>query len=151
VGVGAVILDGAGRVLLVKHHPSDSPRKHFWKGKWICPGGMLDFGEGLEEGARREVREETGLEIDIVRALPPADRLILWKGTKYLQVVYIDFLARVRKGAPEKGGLVTVRTGDDVGTARWFSEKELEGLGDELHEDTRALLVRAVVMDSLPG
>jgi len=60
VGVGALILDGRDRVLLVKHHPSEGPRKSFWQGKWIGPGGMLEFGEGLEEGARREVREETG-------------------------------------------------------------------------------------------
>ena len=58
--MGALILDGRDRVLLVKHHPSEGPRKSFWQGKWIGPGGMLEFGEGLEEGARREVREETG-------------------------------------------------------------------------------------------
>ena len=138
-------------MLLVKHHPSDSPRKFFWKGKWICPGGMLEFGEGLEEGARREVLEETGLDIEILRALPPSDRLIRWNGRKYLQVVYIDFLARVRKGAPEKDGLVAVRAGDDVGTARWFSEKELEALGGRLHVDARALLVRAGAMDAGSG
>ncbi|MEM2976874.1 MAG: NUDIX hydrolase [Thermoplasmata archaeon] len=105
VGVGAVVLDDAGRVLLVKHHPSDDPRKRFWRGRWICPGGMLEFGETLEEGARREVREETGLDIDIVRALEPSDRLIRWWGRKFMQVVYIDFLARVsgRVAADETG------------------------------------------------
>jgi ADP-ribose pyrophosphatase YjhB (NUDIX family) len=138
VGVGAVILDGQGRVLLVKHQPSDSPRKHFWKGKWIGPGGMLEFGESLEEGAMREVREETGLEIDILRPLTPSDRLIFWKGKKYLQVVYIDFLAQSRGGTP--------RPGDDVAICQWFLQDGLEALGDELHGDTRELLERAGIM-----
>lgn len=146
VGAGAVVLDSQGRVLLVKHHPSDSPRKYFWKGKWICPGGMLDFGESLEDGARREVKEETGLDIELVRALAPSDRVVRWKGKKYLQVIYIDFLARVKEGAPQRHGRVVVWTGDDVGLARWFSKGELDGLGRELHEDTRALLERAGVL-----
>ena len=146
MGVGAVILDGRGRVLLVRHHPSDTARKHFWKGRWIGPGGMLEFGESLEEGARREVKEETGLDIIILRPLAPSDRIISWNGRKYLQVVYIDFLARVADGSPERDGLVVVRPGDDVGEARWFTQAELAALGDRLHEDTRELLVRAGII-----
>ena len=151
VGVGAVVLDGSGRVLLVKHHPSDEPRKFFWKGRWICPGGMLDFGESLEEGARREVREETGLDIEIVRPLAPADRLILWNGRKYMQVVYIDFMARAARAPPRKGGLVAVRPGDDVAVCRWFGRAGLESLGDGLHAYTLALLVRAGLLDAGRG
>jgi ADP-ribose pyrophosphatase YjhB (NUDIX family) len=138
VGVGAVILDSQRRVLLVKHHESDTPRKHFWKGKWICPGGMLEFGESLEDGACREVKEETGLEIEILRPLTPSDRLISWQGEKYLQVVYIDFLARTKGGMP--------RPGDDVAVCQWFTRAGLEALGDGLHEDTRELLERAGIM-----
>ena len=146
VGVGAVVTDRQGRVLLVRHHPSEGPRKSFWKGRWIGPGGMLEFGESLEDGARREVKEETGLEIEILRPLAPSDRLISWKGRKYLQVVYVDFLATVAEGSPEKDGLVEVRPGDDVGEARWFTRAEVAALGDRLHEDTRALLVRAGII-----
>lgn len=138
VGVGAVIVDRDGRVLLVKHHDSDSPRKYFWKGKWIGPGGMLEFGESLEEGARREVREETGLDIEVVRPLAPSDRLIVWEGKKHLQVVYIDFLARVVGG--------TLAPGDDVAVCRWFAREEVRALGAELHPDTRELLQRAGII-----
>jgi ADP-ribose pyrophosphatase YjhB (NUDIX family) len=140
VGVGAVILDPEGRVLMVKHHPSDTPRKYFWKGRWICPGGMLEFGETLEDGARREVKEETGLDIAIIRVLEPAQRMVPWKGRDFMQVVYIDFLARL------KGGALT--PGDDVATCAWFGKRELEHLRveGEIHEDALLLLERAGIL-----
>jgi len=47
VAVGAVIEDGEGRILLVKHV---AERGGFWQGKWICPGGGLELGETIEEG-----------------------------------------------------------------------------------------------------
>ncbi len=68
IGVGAVIEDEAGRILLVKHVPE---RGGFWQGKWICPGGELGLGETIEEGIKREVMEETQLEIDLVTPLHP--------------------------------------------------------------------------------
>jgi len=56
LGTCAVILDESGRVVLEQR--SDC-------GWWCLPGGRLDAGETLAQGAVREVREETGLEIDI--------------------------------------------------------------------------------------
>ena len=58
VAVGAVIKDENDRVLLVKHRPE---RGGFWQGKWIFPGGKLELGERIEDGVRREVKEETNL------------------------------------------------------------------------------------------
>ena len=55
VGVAAVIFDRAGRVLLVKR--GRPPRA----GTWGLPGGLLDLGERLVDGVRREVREELSL------------------------------------------------------------------------------------------
>ena len=63
IGVGAVVEDEAGRILLVKHTPQ---RGGFWQGRWICPGGKLEFGETIEEGIKREVREETQLELSLI-------------------------------------------------------------------------------------
>ena len=68
VAVGAVIEDEAGRILLVKHVPR---RGGFWQGKWICPGGRLEWGESIEEGIKREVKEETNLDISLVHPLVP--------------------------------------------------------------------------------
>ncbi len=58
VGAGAAIFDAAGRLLLVRRADN---------GYWSLPGGHLDYGETLVQTARREIREETGLDVQIER------------------------------------------------------------------------------------
>lgn len=53
--VGVFIFNQRGELLLL--------RSHKWPGAYVVPGGHVELGERLEEAARREVREETGLEI----------------------------------------------------------------------------------------
>jgi ADP-ribose pyrophosphatase YjhB (NUDIX family) len=81
IAVGAVIEDDSGRILLVKHVPE---RGGFWQGKWICPGGRLGFGESIEDGIKREVLEETGLEISLVAPLTPFERIVEREGGRHL-------------------------------------------------------------------
>lgn len=70
VGVGVLILKD-GKVLLGKRHddPDKASSKLKGAGTWTMPGGKLDFGETFEEGARRETREETGLELGAIKVL----------------------------------------------------------------------------------
>jgi 8-oxo-dGTP diphosphatase len=137
IAVGAVIVDAAERVLLVKHVPE---RRSFWQGKWICPGGRLQVGEGIEAGILREVWEETRLDIRLHRPLVPFERIIRGKNEVRLHVIYIDYLAEKVGGA--------LQPGDDVGEAVWFPRLQLAALGEALHEDTRRLLEIAQLMDS---
>ena len=69
LGVGAVVLDGQGRVLLVKraHEPL--------KGEWSLPGGGVEVGETLEAAVAREIREETGLRVDVGGVLDVFERI----------------------------------------------------------------------------
>lgn len=60
VGVGVFILDNHGRILLERR--SDS-------GMWGLPGGGIEAGESVLQAAIREVREETGLEVNITRLI----------------------------------------------------------------------------------
>lgn len=129
VGVGAVIENDAGELLLVRHRPE---RGGFWQGKWVCPGGKLELGEEIIEGIRREVKEETNLDIQLIEPLIPFERIVKSEGHIELHVIYIDYLARLRGGE--------LRPGDDVGEAIWISKAELGRLWDELHEDTKKLL-----------
>ena len=137
MAVGAVIEDEAGRILLVKHVPE---RGGFWQGKWICPGGRLEFGETIEEGIKREVREETQLEIDLVTPLHPFDRIVKSNDKVSLHVIYIDYLARVT------GGKLKPRS--DVGEARWVEKESIADIWDELHDDTKRLLQIARIVNT---
>ncbi|GHO77442.1 hypothetical protein KSD_52130 [Ktedonobacter sp. SOSP1-85] len=62
VGTSAVIFNEQGQILLLRHR--------FWReGSWGLPGGYAEHGESLEETVCREVREETGYEVEIERVL----------------------------------------------------------------------------------
>lgn len=135
VAVGAVIEDDEGRILLVKHVPE---KGGFWQGKWICPGGRLELGEGIEDGVKREVMEETNLEISLTNPLVPWDRIVKENGKTALHVVYIDFLARLVRGE--------FRPGSDVGEGIWVSKKDIPRIWDELHDDTKRLMEIAKVV-----
>ncbi|MFC1989239.1 NUDIX domain-containing protein [Chloroflexota bacterium] len=137
IGVGAVIEDDADRVLLVKHIPE---RGGFWQGKWICPGGKLEAGETIQEGIKREVREETRLEIDLVAPLPPFDTIVRANDKVSLHVIYIDYLARVTGGK--------LKPESDIGEAIWVEKKRIPQIWGELHADTQRLLQIAKVIDT---
>ncbi len=128
VGVGAVIRDDSDCVLLVKHRPE---RGGFWQGKWICPGGKLELGETIEDGIRREVKEETNLEIRLTTPLIPFERIVETEGQTELHVIYIDYLAEKTGGE--------LRAASDVGEARWVPLTDIPRIWEELHEDTRKL------------
>ncbi|MEE8471347.1 MAG: NUDIX domain-containing protein [Dehalococcoidia bacterium] len=128
VAVGAVIQDENERVLLVKHRPE---REGFWKGKWICPGGKLEFGESIQNGIRREVKEETNLEVKLTGPLVPFERIVESEGQTELHVIYIDYSADVSGG--------DLKPGSDVGEARWVRREDIPSIWEELHEDTRRL------------
>ena len=137
IGVGAIIEDAAGRILLAKHVPQ---RGGFWQGKWICPGGKLELGETIEDGIKREVREETQLEVDLIKALPAFDTIIRSNGDIALHVIYIDYLARVSGGS--------LKAEDDIGEAVWVEKARLAEIWPELHDDTKRLFRIAGIIDT---
>jgi ADP-ribose pyrophosphatase YjhB (NUDIX family) len=135
VAVGAVIKDESDRVLLVKHRPE---RGGFWQGKWICPGGKLELGERIEDGVRREVREETNLEIRLTSPLAPFDRIVESEGQTELHVIYIDYMAEKSEG--------DLKPDSDVEEARWATREDILSSWEELHEDTQRLLQIAKIV-----
>ncbi len=137
IGVGAIIEDGAGRILLVKHRPE---RGGFWQGRWICPGGELELGETIEDGIKREVKEETRLEIDLLEPLYPFDRIVRSDNKVSLHVIYIDYRARVIGGE--------LKTGSDIGEAIWVEKEHIPW--EELHDDTKRLLQIAKIIEVSP-
>ena len=137
IGVGAVIEDGAGRILLVKHIPE---RGGFWQGKWICPGGKWQSDETVEEGVKREVKEETQLEIELVSPIHPFGTIVRTGDKNSLHIIYIDYMARVTGGE--------LKPGSDVGEAIWVEKERIPQIWDELHNDTKRLLQMAKIVDA---
>ena len=72
VGVGfGVMLVKDGKILLGKRHsdPEKADSELHGEGTWTMPGGKLEYGESFEEGAKREVSEETGIQLDEVKVI----------------------------------------------------------------------------------
>lgn len=63
IGVGGVVVNDKGEVLMVKEKTSPSDQ---YQGSWKLPGGLADPGESFAQTARREVMEETGVESELV-------------------------------------------------------------------------------------
>ena len=95
--MGAVIVQD-GRVVLIKR------RFEPLAGQWSLPGGTLELGETLEAGVAREIREETGLEIEVGPVVEVFDRILLDPDQRVrYHFVLIDYLCRPIGGRLEAG------------------------------------------------
>lgn len=96
VGIGAVVVDDHGRVLLIKRGTEPM------KGHWSLPGGLLELGETLTDGVKREVFEETGLFVEPEAIVEVVDRIYRTSDGKQSQVQYhyvvVDYWCRVIGG-----------------------------------------------------
>jgi 8-oxo-dGTP diphosphatase len=115
VGVGGVVVLGE-RVVLIRRGTEPL------KGQWSIPGGRLEWGETLVEGVRRELREETGLEVRVGELIEAFERIFRDEdGRPRYHFVILDFLCEAEPGQPRPGGDVTevalVRE-DDLGRYR---------------------------------
>ena len=127
VGVGALILK-RDRILMAQRG------KQPLKGWWSLPGGALELGEALADAVRREVQEETGLEIKPVRVFEIFERIIRDDaGAPEYHYVLIDYVCRVLGGS--------LRPGDDVCAVEWVRRRDLPSL--QITEGTLAVIERA--------
>jgi ADP-ribose pyrophosphatase YjhB (NUDIX family) len=106
----ALVEDGSGRVLLGRRgRPPD-------KGTWDIPGGFVHEAEHPEDALRRELREETGLDVE------PVSFLGVWMdvygaGEGAAATLNLVWTARVTGG--------DMAAADDVAELRWFAADEL--------------------------
>jgi 8-oxo-dGTP diphosphatase len=123
LAVGAVVLDRAGRVLLVRRGRPPG------KGDWTLPGGRVEPGEAPEEAVAREVLEETGVAARVVCELGVVR--IAREGFSY--AIHEHLLVPLGE-APD------LVPGDDAAEARWVTREALAAWG-----------VRAEAVDVIDG
>ena len=112
VGVGAVVVR-EGKALLIKR--GHEPRK----GEWSLPGGIVELGESLVDALRREVREETGLEVNIGPHIETFDRVHHdGDGRVRYHFVIVDYLCTSAAGDPVAA--------TDAEAVAWASADELD-------------------------
>lgn len=128
VGVAGVIWNEAGEVLLIRR--VNPPRA----GQWSLPGGKVERGETLHQALLREIREETGLEVEILGLAGVAeivdDRVAGGNGRHY---VLIDYGVRAVSGV--------ACAASDAADATWFAYAELDTL--PLWAETRRIIAES--------
>lgn len=130
VGVGVVVFRGDNVLLVRRGKP---PRQ----GQWSLPGGAQHVGETVEQAARREVREETGLDVrltGLVDVLDFIDHDHL--GAVRHHYTLIDWMAESEDG--------DACAADDVTDAMWVPLDELDA--HALWEETRRIILTAATM-----
>jgi 8-oxo-dGTP diphosphatase len=93
IGVGAVVFRGGDALLIRRGKPP-------FLGQWSIPGGKIRHGEALEDAVRREVLEETGVEMRLIGLLGVFEAL---PGPSPDHFVMIDYAAEWVKGEPVAG------------------------------------------------
>jgi 8-oxo-dGTP diphosphatase len=111
--VGIVCFNARGDVLLIRR--GTPPRL----GEWSIPGGRLEWGETLRDAALRELREETGVEAELVGLIDVVDGIFTSRttGDTTRHYVLIDYVARHLRGNPVAG--------DDAAEARFVAKDDL--------------------------
>ncbi len=119
VGVGAVVVRD-GRALIIRR--AHEPRK----GEWSLPGGHVDLGESLSDAVRREVREETGLDVSPGPIIETFDRVHRDSdGRIRYHFVIIDFVCESTSG--------DAVAGSDAEAVAWATGAELDAYGVNAH------------------
>jgi 8-oxo-dGTP diphosphatase len=110
VGVGAVVVH-EGRVALIRRG------KEPLKGRWVVPGGTVEWGEALEDAVVRELQEETGLIVRPRALLTVFDRIDRGPdGVRYHYVI-LDYLCELVAGE--------LSAGSDAAEAAWVAPQDL--------------------------
>jgi 8-oxo-dGTP diphosphatase len=132
VGVGALIHDREGRVLLIKRRFEPN------KGRWSLPGGLLETGETLLEAGRREVREEVGVEIEVEELFQVSEEIVRdAEGKARFHFVLVDFLATLD---PE--GATIILNGESESFI-WSKAEDIKGL--DVSENTKRIVEKYLV------
>lgn len=126
----AAVLIQSGKMLLIKRKYPPAV------GKWSLPGGVIEPGEGLAEAARRELKEETGLEAEPLGILWVLNNIVLDGSGKvkyHYLIVDVLFDSSTSRGTPRASG--------DASEVDWFSFEEIKSR-DDVSRTVKKLVLR---------
>jgi 8-oxo-dGTP diphosphatase len=112
VGVGAILI--CKRAILLEKRKNDPG-----KGKWSIPGGKVEVGESMEQSVMREVKEETGLEVEKPKLIDVVSNVELDEtGRAKYHFVIIDYFVKLKTG--------TLEAASDAAELKWVPLDEVE-------------------------
>ena len=111
LAVKVFVFDAAGRVLLVRRGRPPA------QGQWSVPGGKVEWGESVAAACRREVREETGIEVELGPLVTWIERM-----DDAHHYVILDFVATPCDDHAQP------TAGDDAADARWLHAWQMNDL-----------------------
>lgn len=86
--VGALIFNQEGKVFLMKSYK--------WRGKYVIPGGHIELGEKMEEALKREIKEETGLDIFGIKFLCFKEFIFNKAFWKRRHFIFLEFVCKTK-------------------------------------------------------
>lgn len=93
IGCGALIINDKNETLLVKRASKSKNEAGFWS----KPGGTVEFSEGVGDAVRREIKEELGIDIELVKFLGFTNHIIKLENQHWIA---FNYLAKIIKGKP---------------------------------------------------
>jgi mutator protein MutT len=111
IGVGGVVISESRALLIRRGAPP-------LEGEWSIPGGTLELGETLAEGVRRELAEETGIEVRVLGQIEVFERIFRdASGKPKYHYVVVDYFCQMMGGS--------AHAGSDVTDVAWVAEPDL--------------------------
>lgn len=110
IGVGGIVFNDKGQVLMIQRNQPPA------MGLWSVPGGKLEAGESLADTCKREIKEETGLDVAVKNIVAVVERRI-----ESFHYVVIDFLACL---VGDENTMPVAQS--DVAEAKWIGLENIE-------------------------